>query len=252
MGAPLQVTSLRAQMEFQTAELRQTAEQVALMKQEFERRERSLQQMLDQARLGQEEEQRTSEMQLALKLKRQEDQAEAQEAKIRALEESGKRQQELYERHVGQLTEQMRNSQDNFRKQLEAVQAENDESLQAAKGKFAEVERSLKSERERVVAEVQQEREEHASKLAQAEELSSRVGGMQKETEELRKQLLEAVRVLNLWHLWAFAGPEPTFDEPLAQAHQMDVVRSTALAGTRVPTVFGGYSVVDSLLAAPT
>ncbi|CAJ1430394.1 unnamed protein product [Effrenium voratum] len=188
-----QVTSLRAQMEFQTAELRQTAEQeVALMKQEFERRERSLQQMLDQARLGQEEEQRTSEMQLALKLKRQEDQAEAQEAKIRALEESGKRQQELYERHVGQLTEQMRNSQDNFRKQLEAVQAENDESLQAAKGKFAEVERSLKSERERVVAEVQQEREEHASKLAQAEELSSRVGGMQKETEELRKQLLEA------------------------------------------------------------
>lgn len=65
-------------------------------------------------------------------------------------------------------------------------------------------------------------------------------------------QLGEAVRILNLWHLWTFAGPEPTFDKPLAQAHQMDVVRSSALAGTRVPTVFGGYSVVDSLLAAPT
>eukprot|EP00439_Symbiodinium_sp_Y106_P058241 s112_g8.t1 len=90
-----QVTSLRSQLDFQTSEVRHTAEQeVALMKQEFERRERSLVQMLEQARLGQEEEQRTADMQMALKLKRQEELLQASEAKVSSLEESAKRQEE--------------------------------------------------------------------------------------------------------------------------------------------------------------
>lgn len=188
-----QVASLRAQLEFQTTELRQTAEQeVSLLKQDFERRERSLQQMLEQARLGQEEETRTAEIQLAMKLKRQEELLRASEAKIKSLEESSDRQQELYERHVGQLSQQIRSSQENFRSQLEVAQSENDEQLQAAIAKLSDVERNSKSERERMRAEVEQEREEQASKLAQAEELGQQVATLQREIDELRQQLLQA------------------------------------------------------------
>ncbi|CAE7733561.1 CPK3, partial [Symbiodinium sp. CCMP2456] len=165
---------------------------VALMKQEFERRERSLVQMLEQARLGQEEEQRTADMQMALKLKRQEELLQASEAKVSSLEESAKRQEELYERHVGQMTQQIRTIQESFRKQLEVAQAENDEQLQAAVAKLAEVEKNTKAEREQVRAEHDQEKEEQAAKLAQADELIDKVAGLTREIEELRKQLLQA------------------------------------------------------------
>ena len=204
---------------------------MSLLKQEFERRERSLQQMLDQARLGQEEETRTAEIQLAMKLKRQEELLKASEVKIKAVEESGERQQELYERHVGQLSQQIRNSQENFRSQLEVAQSENDQQLQVAIAKLAEVERTSKSERERMRAEVEQEREEQSSKLAQAEELSQQVVQLQREIDELRKQLLQARMKL--------------LDRPLRAA--ADAAAPTAKAGRRssesqVPEVSNIYA----------
>ncbi|CAK9068494.1 unnamed protein product [Durusdinium trenchii] len=218
-----QVASLRAQLEFQTTELKQTSEQeVSLLKQEFERRERSLQQMLEQARLGQEEETRTAEMQLAMKLKRQEELLKASDVKIKSLEESGQRQQELYERHVGQLTQQMRSSQENFRSQLSIAQSENDEQLQAAIAKLGEVEKTNKSELERVRAEVEQEREEQAAKLAQAEALSQQLVALQREIDELRKQLLQARMKL--------------LDRPLRRVQQ-DVPRTTTARRSSAPQV---------------
>ena len=54
------------------------------------------------------------------------------------------------------------------------------------------MERTSKSERERVRAEVEQEREEQASKIAQAEELGQQVVGLQRELEETKKELLQA------------------------------------------------------------
>lgn len=209
-----QVTSLRSQLDFQTSEVRHTAEQeVTLMKQEFERRERSLVQMLEQARLGQEEEQRTADMQMALKLKRQEELLQASEAKVSSLEESAKRQEELYERHVGQMTQQIRTIQESFRKQLEVAQAENDEQLQAAVAKLAEVEKNTKAEREQVRAEHDQEKEEQAAKLAQADELIDKVAGLTREIEELRKQLLQA-RMKLLDRPVVSAQPRPGAPQP--------------------------------------
>lgn len=93
----------------------------------------------------------------------------------------------------------------------------------AAITKLAEVERNSKSERERIRAEVEQERsnaacqrssswqerEEQASKiaqarrllkdlfaLAQAEELGQQVVGLQRELEETKKELLQAEKMI--------------------------------------------------------
>merc|ERR550532_2228605 len=115
-----------------------------MIKQQWEARERQLMQMLDQARLGQAEREKTAEVQLALKAQQQEELHRCAEAKARHLEESARRQQELYEQHVEQLTQQMWENQESFRHQLQDAHLQNEVQLAASMQELAALEAQVK------------------------------------------------------------------------------------------------------------
>jgi len=192
-----QVSTLRGQLEFQKKELVMTCQQeVEMIKQQWEARERQLMQMLDQARLGQAEREKTAEVQLALKAQQQDELHRCAEAKARHLEDSARRQQELYEQHVEQLTQQMRESQENFRRQLEAAQAQNDAQLAVSVAQLGALETQIKEDQERKLAQEESEREETAYRLTEAERQSERLEQLEKDNVVLQEQLAQAKKAL--------------------------------------------------------
>jgi len=193
-----QGTTLRGQLEFQKRELVMTCQQEAeMIKQQWEQRERQLLQMLEQARLGQAEREKTAEVQLALKSQQQEELHRCADAKARHLEESARRQQELYEQHVEQLTQQMRESQESFRQQLEHAQSQNDEELAAAMTQLANMEAQMKEDQERRRFQEEGEKEETAFRLAEATRLEDRVRRLERDKEVLQQQLEHTKAKLN-------------------------------------------------------
>jgi len=185
-----QVVSLRNQLEFQKRELVMTCQQeVEMIKHQWSQRERQLMQMLNQARMGQAEREKTAEVQLAMKAQQQDELYRCADAKARHLEESARRQQELYEQHVEQLTQQMRESQENFRGQLEEVQVENDERLAASVAQLATLEALLKEDQEKRQAQEADEREDTAFKLAEMSTLRERVKSLEASNKDLQAQL---------------------------------------------------------------
>ncbi|CAE7477929.1 CPK3 [Symbiodinium sp. CCMP2592] len=83
-------------------------------------------------------------------------------------------------------------------------------------------EKNTKAEREQVRAEHDQEKEEQAAKLAQADELIDKVAGLTREIEELRKQLLQAQRPR--WHFDTLCG---------SRSYRLDACEPFGLLGAR-------------------
>lgn len=180
-----EVAALKAQFELQRRELSSSCKQeVALARQNCEQREQSLSQLLEQARLGQSEKQRTLEVQLVLKRQQQDELYRSSVEKTQQMEDSARRQQELYETQVRQLLQQLREIQETFRRQLEESQAQSDRRLQEMLGQVMDVDQRLHSERQRLSA----AKEECAARLGE------RIVLLEEECTHLRHQLARATQ----------------------------------------------------------
>uniref|UniRef100_A0A7S4T555 Myosin motor domain-containing protein n=1 Tax=Alexandrium monilatum TaxID=311494 RepID=A0A7S4T555_9DINO len=188
-----QIKVLRQQLEFQKRELAMTGQQeVEMIKKQWQQRERQLLQMIDQARRGQAEREKTAEVHLALKAQQQDELHRCADVKARHLEQSARRQQELYEQHVEQLTQQMRQSQENFRRQLEEVQAQSDQRVAGAVAQLAMLEAQVKEDQEKRLAQEAADREDVAFRLAEAAKLRERTAGLEAANRALQAELAHA------------------------------------------------------------
>jgi len=137
-----------SQLERQRADLDRGREQeLEFLKKRHEDELKQAGMMVDRVRLEQAEKEKTWEAQLGLKSQQQEDWERCQSNKTKHLEESSKRQREMHDAQVEQLSRQLREAQETFRRQLEEARAAAPQGDGRGRGRSSGVEGSKGSSR---------------------------------------------------------------------------------------------------------
>jgi len=206
-----QAETFNAQMKSQREDLvARAAEELKLVKRQFEQRENSLKQLLERSLEGQTENQKTTQMQLALKHQQQEELQRCADMRAQHLEDSAKRQQELYEAHIDQLSTTLRKNKEAFEQQLKERELQADEHVREVTSRYANLESHFsldKHEQERVMKSLRQGIEERAEEESRRQ--AERIEALSKEASGLRRELSTTQEQLSVAKRNPAPAPKP-------------------------------------------
>mmetsp|Transcript_36271 Transcript_36271/g.96405 ORF Transcript_36271/g.96405 Transcript_36271/m.96405 type:complete len:1978 (-) Transcript_36271:181-6114(-) len=206
-----QAETFNSQMKSQREDLvARAAEELEFVKRQFAQRENSLMQLLERSREGHTENQKTTEMQLALKGQQQDELQRCSDMRAQHLEDSAKRQQELYEAHIDQLSTTLRKNKEAFEQQLKERELQADMHLREVTSRYASLESQFSvdsHEQERVMKSLRQEVEERAEEESRRQ--TERIEALAKEASGLRRELSTTQEQLSVAKRNPAPAPKP-------------------------------------------
>jgi len=224
-------SGVQSQLEYQRTELMASCQQeVDLVKRQAGTREKSLMQMLEQARRCEGETQKTKDAALILRQQQQAEFQRCSEARVKHIEEATRRQQELYDQHVAQLTKQLAVSQEAARRQLEEAGSASGRAAEASLQQLTALEERMKYDQDRMMSEAS------GTSKVDTTMLYEKVSSLERENEALKRRCVETKS--SLQRLRDKTVKKTGGFEEASDAHtsdSLDAARTTGVASEAAP-----------------